>query len=102
MSNLKVIGTVREITGLKKGISEKGHEWFRQSIIIDRNKEYNSLLELTLSGEKIINKANELVSIGNIYEFEIDISSKIWNDKYFTNVYFIDAKKLNNEKIKTD
>ena len=91
---MKTVGTIKEL-------NFDEYQWDGKTIkslcvVIDRNKEYNGLMEIKI-GEKKIKEFEGLLKIGDIYEFDIDVYSK-WSEKskrFFNNIKLIDVKVLN-------
>ena len=81
---MEIKGNVYQISEVQKGTSKAGKEWTRQNLVIDTGDEYNPHLSISFLGEKcsLLNnlKINDEVNV------HINLSSKEWSGKWFTNV----------------
>lgn len=81
---MEIKGNVYQISEVQKGTSKAGKEWTRQNLVIDTGYEYNPHLSISFLGEKcsLLNnlKINDEVNV------HINLSSKEWSGKWFTNV----------------
>ena len=81
---MEIKGNVYQISEVQKGTSKAGKEWKRQNLVIDTGDEYNPHLSISFLGEKcsLLNnlKINDEVNV------HINLSSKEWSGKWFTNV----------------
>jgi len=84
MDNHTVKGKVHEIAQIQTGKTQTGKEWKRQNLVIDTGDDYNPHLSISFLGEKcsLLNnlKINDEVNV------HINLSSKEWSGKWFTNV----------------
>jgi len=77
---------------LETGTSKAGKEWQKQSYIFEQDNKYNNIICVELMGDKI-NEFDNL-ELGTLYEVYINIESREWNGKYFTNVKGWKATKV--------
>ena len=84
MDNHTVKGKVHEIAQIQKGKSQTGKEWKRQNLVIDTGDDYNPHLSISFLGAKT--ELLEGLQIGQEVIVFINLSSKEWQGKWFTNV----------------
>jgi len=81
---MEIKGNVYQISEVQKGTSKAGKEWTRQNIVIDTGDEYNPHLSISFLGEKCSLLDN--LKINDEVKVHINLSSKEWSGKWFTNV----------------
>jgi len=81
---MEIKGNVYQISEVQKGTSKAGKEWTRQNIVIDTGDEYNPHLSISFLGEKCSLLDN--LKINDEVNVHINLSSKEWSGKWFTNV----------------
>lgn len=81
---MEIIGKVFQISEVQKGTSKAGKEWTRQNLVIDTGDEYNPHLSISFLGEKCSLLDN--LKINDEVNVHINLSSKEWSGKWFTNV----------------
>lgn len=81
---METIGKVHQIAQIQKGISKNGKEWKRQNLVIDTGDEYNPHLSISFLGDKC--SLLDTLKINDEVKVHINLSSKEWNGKWFTNV----------------
>lgn len=69
--------------GIESGVSKTGNPWEKATIVVETQGQYPK--KIALSNMK---KAQEFVAlpIGALYKFGIDIESREYNGKFYTNV----------------
>ena len=81
---MEIKGNVYQISEVQKGTSKSGKEWTRQNLVIDTGDEYNPHLSISFLGEKCSLLNN--LKINDVVNVHINLSSKEWSGKWFTNV----------------
>jgi hypothetical protein len=97
-----VTGKVHEVCEMQTGTSKAGNEWTRQNVVIDTSDEYNPHVCISFLGDKC--QLLKQLSIGQNVSIHINLSSKKWNDKWFTNVngWKIDSQETEVEPANDD
>ena len=94
---MEITGKVEQLLELVSGTSPKG-EWKKQDVIISTIEQFPKKVCVTLWGNLTDLAAN---LIGEIYSFEIQVQSREYNSKWYTDVRAIKLNKYNGE-IKHD
>ena len=81
---MEISGKVYQISEVQTGTSKTGKEWKRQNLVIDTGDEYNPHLSISFLGEKT--DLLHSLPIGHDVTVHINLSSKEWQGKWFTNV----------------
>ena len=81
---MEIKGNVYQISEVQKGTSKAGKEWTRQNLVIDTGDEYNPHLSISFLGDKCSLLDN--LKINDEVNVHINLSSKEWSGKWFTNV----------------
>tara|TARA_R110002012_G_scaffold288455_1_gene481199 strand:+ start:521 stop:829 length:309 start_codon:yes stop_codon:yes gene_type:complete len=81
---MEIKGNVYQISEVQKGTSKAGKEWTRQNLVIETGDEYNPHLSISFLGEKCLLLNN--LKINDEVILHINLSSKEWQGKWFTNV----------------
>ena len=92
---MKIIGRVSKIMDLQSGKSAKG-EWKKQSVLITQTEtDFKDDLLIDFWNDKIVN-----LEVGKNYIFYLNVKSREYNEKYYTNVssYKIESMHENNDK----
>tara|TARA_Y100001938_G_C7971170_1_gene369408 strand:+ start:443 stop:736 length:294 start_codon:yes stop_codon:yes gene_type:complete len=92
---MKIIGRVSKIMDLQSGKSAKG-EWKKQSVLITQTEtDFKDDLLIDFWNDKIVN-----LEVGKNYIFYLNVKSREYNEKYYTNVssYKIEPMHENNDK----
>ena len=95
--SLSVKGTIKQKLELEKGTSKAGKEWKSQSFVLDTGAQYNPDICFKLFGEDKINLITNL-NEGDEVEVSFNLSSREWNEKWFTSA---DAWKIEKSEENT-
>ena len=100
MDNTSIKGRVVKIKKLETIKTKKGSDFTKQEVVIDQNKNYNSEVCLVFLADNVdhVKKINE----GEVYEFFINISSREYNERHYTQVDCWRAVQLNPEAPKEE
>ena len=79
---MEIIGTVKQILEKKTGISSRGN-WSRQEIVVETLDDYPKAILLQSFGDKV---DFEKLTKGEISKFHVNVESKEFNEKWFTNI----------------
>ena len=81
---MEIKGTLIKKLDLQTGESKAGKEWSKQSFIIEQDDKYSTKVCIDVMGDKIAEF--EKMEIGNCYDIGVNISSREYNGKYYTNI----------------
>jgi hypothetical protein len=81
--DLKIKGKIIDVPEMITGTKNNGEQWARQDVIIETEGQYPKKICIQL-WNSVIDK--QPIRIGVSYEFSINIESKEFNEKWFTNV----------------
>ena len=100
MDKTIIKGRVVKIKKLETIKTKKGNDFTKQEIVVDQNRNYNSEVCLVFLGDNVdhVRKINE----GEVYEFYINVSSREYNERYYTTVDCWRAVQLNPEAPKKE
>jgi len=87
---MEIKGKIETILDIETGTSKAGKEWKKQSIVINNGDTYNPLLCIGFFGEKVDILKN--YKVGDDVEVGINLSSREYEGKYYTQV---DGWKIN-------
>ena len=84
---IKTTGKFIKKLELQKGTSKAGREWQKQSYIFEQQDKYNTLICVDVDEtHDLKRKMFKDLELGKMYDVYINISSREWNGKYFTNI----------------
>lgn len=87
---MNIVGKVIKILDARTGVSQRtGNEWYIREFVIETKEQYPTKLCIQVSGKDKWEQWN--VQVGNKYDVSFNISSREWNEKWFTSV---DAWKI--------
>ena len=87
---MNIVGKVIKILDARTGVSQRtGNEWYIREFVIETEDQYPVKLCIQVSGKDKWEQWN--VQVGNKYDVSFNISSREWNEKWFTSV---DAWKI--------
>lgn len=87
---MNIVGKVIKILDARTGVSQRtGNEWYIREFVIETEEQYPTKLCIQVSGKDKWEQWN--VQVGNKYDVSFNISSREWNEKWFTS---IDAWKI--------
>ena len=95
--SLSVKGTIKQKLKLEQGTSKAGKEWKSQSFVLNTGSQYNPDICFKLFGEDKINLITNL-NEGDEVEVSFNLSSREWNEKWFTSA---DAWKIEKSENNT-
>jgi len=95
---MKIQGKLHDILDIQSGISKNGNEWQKQPILIDTEAKFNNIIAIDLFGETIEKIQN--LQIGAFVEVKLNISSKEYNGRYYTNISAWDISLV--EKVESE
>ena len=93
--SLSVKGTIKQKLELEQGTSKAGKEWKSQSFVLNTGAQYNPDICFKLFGEDKINLITNL-NEGDEVEVSFNLSSREWNEKWFTSADAWKIEKLEN------
>lgn len=82
---MEVKGKVLKVLQEEKGQSKAGKDWFKSGFVIETFDQYPKTIALTVMSEKLMPVVKGL-KIGEEVTVHINIESREYQDKYFTNV----------------
>ena len=85
MSELKIKGKVFKILTEQSGTSQVGKAWIKQDFVIETDDQYPKKICVTAMGEKIVPVVKTL-TVGQEVEVHINIESREYQDKWFSNI----------------
>lgn len=99
---MKITGTLIKKLDIQLGTSKAGKEWSKKSFIIEQEDNYSTQVCIDVMGDKI--DEFEKMEIGNCYDIGVNISSREYNGKYYTNIngWRIDNKIASTSKAEDD
>ena len=95
--SLSVKGTIKQKLELEQGTSKAGKEWKSQSFVLNTGAQYNPDICFKLFGEDKINLITNL-NEGDEVEVSFNLSSREWNEKWYTSA---DAWKIEKSENNT-
>ena len=82
---LEVSGKVFKILNEQKGTSAGGKDWVKQDFVIETEDQYPKKIAITAMGDKIVPVVKGL-KLGQLVTVHINIESREYQDKWFSNV----------------
>jgi len=79
---MKIKGQITQILEEQTGESPKG-KWVKRSFLLEKDDQYPKQIKIDAFGEKC---NPEFIKLNNMVEIDINIESKEFNGKYYTNV----------------
>lgn len=83
MEQLKLTGTVTEVTPITKGTSKLGNEWASAYVFVETHETYPKNVAIKLFG-KTLDYNYDNLKIGDKIDVLFNLESKKWNDRVFT------------------
>lgn len=83
--SLEITGKVIAVLPEQSGTSAGGKSWTKQDFVIETEDQYPKKIACTAFGEKVVPIASKL-TIGQEITVHINIESREFNEKWFTNV----------------
>lgn len=86
-------GQIVSVGELKSGTTKTGKDWMTQQyVLLDRsNPNYEKHIAFEVFGKEKLNLFN--LKEGDFVTVELDVESRIWNERWFTNVRCIKCEK---------
>lgn len=81
---MNIKGKLKKIFDLETGISQKGKEWKKQSILLEQDTQFNKDVVITFTGDKI--SKLQQIKIGDNISCNVNISSREYNGKWYHNI----------------
>lgn len=81
---MEIKGKVTQVLPLVQGTSQSGNQWCKQEFVIETDESYPRTVCLTLFGSENIEKYK--VAVGQTITAQIDIESREYNGRWYTNV----------------
>ena len=98
---MKIQGKMIKVLDLQSGIAAKtGKEWQKQSIVLDTGADFNNEICIDLFGDKI--ELIQNIKIGTFLECLLNVSSKEYNGRYYTNVSAWDVNIIDSPEEATE
>ena len=80
---MKLVGKVIEVSPIEKGLSANGKEWQKQNFVIQEIEgNYPKDISIQTFGDKV----SLIPAINSVVECDVNIESKKFKDKWFTNI----------------
>lgn len=85
-------GKITEVGELKSGTSKTGREWCSQQyVLLDASSEREKHIAFEVFGKERIDEF--AIQAGDNVTVELDVESRVWNERWFTNVRCIRCEK---------
>ena len=81
---MEITGKLTKLLPVQTGAKKDGGDWQRQTAIIETNEQYPKTIAVDFWADKV--EEIEAVELGSFVKMFINIESREYNDKYFTNV----------------
>ena len=98
---LEVSGKVFKILNEQKGTSAAGKGWVKQDFVIETDDQYPKKIAVTAMGDKIVPVVKTL-SVGQQVTIHINIESREYQDKWFSNINVWRVDKLDGNSVPTN
>lgn len=97
---MEIEGKVIHDLGTQTGTSKAGNPWAKKEVIIETFGTFPKKVKLTIFGEQRMN--NTPAEIGNSYAFNIEIESREYMGRWYTDVNAFSSHPLNSETPPTE
>lgn len=81
--NVELTGRIAQILPLEQGVSKAGNSWRKQVFILETQDQYPRKVAISLLNDNIDKYA---IQVGMVVTANIEIESREWNGKWFTEV----------------
>jgi hypothetical protein len=98
---LEVTGKVFKILNEQSGTSAAGKAWVKQDFIIETDDQYPKKIAVTAMGDKIVPAVKSL-KVGQQVTAHINIESREYQDKWFSNINVWRIDKLDGDSTPTN
>lgn len=99
MEQLKLTGTVTELSPISKGTSKNGTEWASAHVFVETHETYPKNVAIKLFG-KTLDYNYDNLKIGDKIEVLFNLESRKWNDKVFTEATAWRIEKIEGDDVK--
>ena len=90
MSELTVVGSIKKILAVEKGVAKaSGNEWQKQSFIVSNNDGYEGKEQIfcfEVFGEEKVGNLTKFQKEGDTVKVSFNIGTNEWKGKYFTSL----------------
>lgn len=91
-------GKIVEVGELKSGTSKAGKEWCsRQYVMLDSSSKFEKHIAFEVFGKDKIDEY--AISVGENVTVTLDVESRVWNQRWFTNVRCIKCEKEQPQQV---
>ena len=105
---LQIIGQLKKVLNPETGTTKAGKEWKRQAFLIEyQDGNYTKQVSIQAKSDVVINIISN-ARIGDTLVCDINVESREWNDRFYTDVTAWKITKLDSinfwcqEQVKTD
>ena len=81
--NLELTGRITQILPLEQGVSKAGNAWRKQVLILETQDQYPRKVAISLLNDNI---DKYTIQVGTVVTAHIEIESREWNGKWYTEV----------------
>ena len=81
--NVELTGRIAQILPLEQGVSKAGNSWRKQVFILETQDQYPRKVAISLLNDNIDKYA---IQVGMVVTAHIEIESREWNGKWYTEV----------------
>lgn len=91
-------GKIVEVGELKSGTSKTGKEWYScQYVMLDSSSKFEKHIAFEVFGKDKIDEY--AISVGENVTVTLDVESRVWNQRWFTNVRCIKCEKEKPQQV---
>ena len=90
---MQLIAKLINVLAIQTGQGKNG-EWRKQDIIVETNSQYPKKICISLWGDKI---SDENLKIGQYFKYELDIESREYSGRWYTDIKAWRIDSSNNE-----
>ena len=81
---MEVSGKLIKKLDVESGVSSKGNEWKKQTLIVDTGKEFNNIVAVNAFGDKL--KESDKLKVGESVNISCNVYSREYKGKYYHNI----------------
>lgn len=89
---MEIEGKIIQDLGYQEGVSKAGNAWKKQEWLLETMGQYPRKVKFTVFGETRVDQLKFVV--GENYRISVDIESRSYNDRWYTDVNAYAASKL--------
>jgi hypothetical protein len=83
---MQIKGKLIKVMNLESGLTKSGKEWKKLAFLIEQQDgNYSKKIHMLAKSDVVINILSNII-IGETIICDINIESREWNDKYFTDI----------------